>query len=191
MNYLCFQDSPNYLAHWGAAGVEDVVELLIQQLRGLRDAAIDDEDTAPIQVDGDQLLQECRGGGGDLAGLHHNAIAGGDGREDGGQREVEREVPGSQHQHHSVGLRVEVRSVEQSYRALRTLPMVTVGYYDDQTGERDVLLVLGPGSDVSPQTDHLILQEVDLTEAGLLVGLVQVALQSRQPPSLVFHQHPT
>ena len=119
--------SPDDLSHWSAAGVENVVELLLEKLRSLRDSAVDDEDAVLVQVGGDQLLQEGGGGGGDLAGLHHHAVAGCDGREDGGECEVEREVPGPEHQHHTVGLRVEVRRVEQGDRALRTLPRGTVG----------------------------------------------------------------
>ena len=52
------------------------------------------------------------------------------------------------------------------------------------------LLVLGPVSDVSAQADHVVLEEVQLAEAGLLVGLVEVSLEGGQPLVLVLHQHP-
>ena len=52
------------------------------------------------------------------------------------------------------------------------------------------LLVLAPVSDVTAQADHVVLEEVQLTEAGLLVGLVKVGLEGGQPLVLVLHQHP-
>ena len=51
------------------------------------------------------------------------------------------------------------------------------------------ILVLAPISDVSAQADHVILNEVQLTEAGLLVGLVEVALEGGEPLILVVDQH--
>ena len=43
---------------------------------------------------------------------------------------------------------------------------------------------------MSAQADHVVLEEVQLAEAGLLVGLVEVSLEGGQPLVLVLHQHP-
>ena len=118
------EDSPDDLPDRRAAGVEDVVELLLEQLGRLRHSPGDDLDAVGVQVARDELLQQGGRGGGDLAGLHDHGVPGGDGGEDGGEGEVEREVPGAEDQDHAVGLRVEVGSVEESDRALGTHPAV-------------------------------------------------------------------
>ena len=51
------------------------------------------------------------------------------------------------------------------------------------------ILVLAPVSDVPAEADHVVLEEVQLTEAGLLVGLVEVALEGGEPLVLVVDQH--
>lgn len=51
------------------------------------------------------------------------------------------------------------------------------------------ILVLAPVSDVAAEADHVVLQEVQLTEAGLLVRLVEVALEGGEPLVLVVDQH--
>ena len=80
-------------AHGAVAGVEDQVEALLEQDRGLLDTALDHSHPFVVQV-GAQQVGECRGGRGcHLAGLHDRGVAAGDRRDQGREGEVHRVVP--------------------------------------------------------------------------------------------------
>ena len=81
-------------ADGAVAGVEDVVEALGQQGRGLRDAALDDGDRVGVEVLRQQPGHGGGGRGGQFAGLDDDRVAGGERADQRGEQELERVVPG-------------------------------------------------------------------------------------------------
>ncbi|KAM9863487.1 hypothetical protein ACI1US_00604 [Leucobacter sp. BZR 635] len=87
------------------ARVEDVVEALGEQRRGLGDCPLDDGNGPHIEGVGDHLRDELRGGRRKLTRLDHHSVTGGDRPDDGRQREHERIVPRRDHERHAQCLR--------------------------------------------------------------------------------------
>ena len=79
----------------GAAGVEDLVPLLVEEGGGFGDGALHGGVAARVQGLGEDLLHHRRTGGAALARLDDDGVAGGDGAGEGGDGELEGEVVGA------------------------------------------------------------------------------------------------
>lgn len=143
----------------GAARVEDLVPLLVEQGGGLRDGAVDDAVGLRVQAALHDGLDDHGDVGGALGGLEHSGAPGGDGADQGHDGEHEGEVVGADDQGAAQGLLVDAD---------------LVGLED----EGDIrILVLGELVDVVEHVHAVVGGPVDLGEPGLVRGLAQVAHQ--------------
>ncbi len=106
----------HHAADGPVAGVEEVVEPLGQQFRGLGHAAFDQGDGRGVEVAGHQAREQARGRRGDLGGLHHHGVAGGDGAGHGYQEELDRVVPRGDDQDHAEGFGDQTRPGRQGHQ---------------------------------------------------------------------------
>ncbi len=161
----------HHLGHALVTGVEDVVEALLEQLGGLGDAALDHRERVLVEV-ARQDRRDRRGGvRGDLGGLHHRAVARGDGADQRRGDHRQRVVPRRDDQHHALGLGPDVAApgLRHDRRAHPLRPH--------------------PGGQVLARVLHLGLDEIDLGHAGLEPALAEVEPQRLGEVGLVFAQH--
>ena len=90
--------------HRHPAGEENVVEFLVQEGLIFRSSALYHGDEFRRKAVRQNVPDHRRCGGGVSGGLHHGAVAGGDGPNQGLHGEQEGVVPGGHDEHHPVGL---------------------------------------------------------------------------------------
>ncbi len=89
-----FRGRPHHdSADLAVAGVEDVVEALLEQRRGLLDRSGHDRNRVGVEVHRHQLLDQSRDRRGDLGWLEHCGVAGGEGRNQWREQQLDRVVP--------------------------------------------------------------------------------------------------
>ena len=92
-------------AHLHPAGEEDIVEFLVQQSLILRPSALHHRDKLRRKALRQNPPEDRRGGRGVGRGLHHAAVAGGNGPDQGLDGEQKGVIPGRHNEHHPVGCR--------------------------------------------------------------------------------------
>ncbi len=85
------------------ARVEDVVEALVEEPGGHLDVPLDHRDRLGVDIAGDQCGQRGRRGRGDLRRLADHGVAGGDGGGHRQEQQLDRVVPGGDHQSDTEG----------------------------------------------------------------------------------------
>ena len=99
------------LAHGAVSGVHDEIKLLLQQLGGLSNGAVDDAVEILVEILGEQLAEELGAVGGDLRGLDDDGVSTGHGGNHGEEGELDRVVPGTDNEDHTVGIATELAAV--------------------------------------------------------------------------------
>ncbi len=148
------------------ARVDDVVEALGEQLGGLGDAAFHDDDGRVGEV-GDQRGQRRCGVRGQLTGLEHHCVAGGDRGERRGEQQLHRVVPRGDHGDHAERLRAD-------HRAARL-----------HGHRRGHPVRLGPPLEVGERVGDVGLAEADLGDPRLQRRLAEVGGERAEQRLLV------
>ena len=143
-----------------ATGEDNLVKLVLHGVLGLIDLAVDADIAIGVEILVKNLLEDHGRVGRQLRGLEHDAVAGGDGTNNGNEVELDGEVEGANNENDTKRLVADARL-----------------HGPESGGQAGDGLVLGPLLNLVGDIDGLVLDPFNFGKLGLKLALVHVLLE--------------